>query len=376
MEFHVSREPFLKALGRLQTVVERRNTMPELGNALLEAREGGLVLSATDLEVSLRTECPAEVEIPGAIAVSARKLFEIVRELPQDDLRLRSESGERLVLTCGRARFTLVGIEADKFPPLPEVDQGQRFDLDGQQLAEMIAKTHFAMSQDETRFTLNGILLHMVSGADAETASGNGVLRMVATDTHRLAMSELALDMPVDESMELIIPRKAVQELRKLMEEDEEPLELGLDEKFIRVTKPGLELSSKLVNGRFPNYQRVIPRENPHRLELEKGELMGVVKRMMVLSHEKSRGIRLQMENDHIKVSTQNPEQEAAEEEMPATFDGKSMSVGFNARYLQEIVSVIEGDNVVFRVRDEESPVLVDEAAGPGYLYVLMPMRV
>ncbi|MEG3641432.1 DNA polymerase III subunit beta [Magnetococcus sp. PR-3] len=376
MEFHVSREPFLKALQRLQTVVEKRNTMPELGNALLEASEEGLTLTATDLEVSMKSRCPAEVENIGSIAVSARKLFEIVRELPQDNLRLRSEAGERLVLTCGRARFTLVGIAADKFPPFPETAQGQSFTLDGPRLAEMIAKTHFAMSQDETRFTLNGILLHMVSAADANQEGENGLVRIVATDTHRLAMAEMALDIPVDESAELIIPRKAVQEIRKLVEEDEEAVDLALDEKFIRITKPGIVLTSKLVSGRFPNYQRVIPSENPHLLELEKEPLFGVVKRMMVLSHEKSRGIRMALANDHIKVSAQNPEQEAAEEEMPCSFAGKNMTVGFNARYLQEIVSVANGDTVRMKLRDEESPVLVEENSTTGYLYVLMPMRV
>ncbi|OSM00467.1 DNA polymerase III subunit beta [Magnetofaba australis] len=373
MEFRIEREPFLRALSRLQSVAERRTTRPILGHALLEATEEGLTLSATDEEVSLRAITPVEeVTTPGAVAVSARKLFEIVRELPDETLRARTEEGGRLSIACGRARFTLVSLPADEFPAIPEADAARRITLPGPQLADMIARTHFAMSQDETRFILNGILVHL---QPHESGQG-GRLSLAATDTHRLAVATRDIEETIDESLELILPRKAVQEAKKLLDEDDLPVELALGEHFIQFIKPGLTLSAKLVSGRFPSYQKVIPAENPFPMDVDKEALLGVVRRMMVLSHEKSRGIRVLVEPEQIAVSAHNPEQEAAEEEMVADYNGDAMTIGFNARYLQEIVTAMAGDRVRFMLKNEESPVLMREAGRDDCMYVLMPMRV
>ncbi len=377
MEFHIERDPLLKALSRIQTVVERRNTVPILGNALLEARENLLTISATDTEVSLRTICAATIEQPGGLTVSARMLFEIVRELPPASVRLRQEGGDRLRLTCGRARFDLAGLPVEQFPEIPQPEGSARFVLDHTLLAEMLTKTHFAMSNDETRFTLNGLFLQLTPPEEASGPMGR--IRLVATDTHRMAMMEKFTDWPegITEPWEVIIPKKTVHEIRKLLEEVEQPVELAIGGGFIQFIQPEITLVSKLIDGRFPNFRRVIPSANKLRLDINREELFGVVRRMSVLSHEKSRGIRLAIDGELMKISTTNPENDAGEEELAVTFDGdKPLSIGFNARYMRDLLGIMEGEVVRFVLSNHESPALVFSPEQEEALFVLMPMRV
>lgn len=377
MEFQIDRDPLLKALSRVQTVVERRNTLPILGNALLEAREGGLSISATDLEVSLRTVCAAEVIQPGGLTVSARILFEIVRELPEGQpVRLCQIGGDRLRLTCGRARFDLAGLPVEQFPEIPNPEGEISYTIEHAMLAEMLTKTHFAMSYDETRFTLNGVFLQLTPPDGPE---GTGRIRLVATDTHRMAMVEKAKSWTdaAAELVEVIIPKKAVHEIRKLLEEDAQDLQLVIGDNYIQFMLPEITLISKLVDGRFPDYRRVIPSGNNLRLDVPREELHGVVRRMSVLSNEKSRGIRLVIDGDLMKISTTNPENDVGEEELAVTFSGDApLAIGFNARYLRDILGVMDGEVVRFTLRNEESPSLVFNPEQEEALFVLMPMRV
>lgn len=374
MEFFINRDPLLKILGRIQSIVERRNTMPILANALLTAKEGQVAVSATDLEVSLNSVAEADVSEPGTITVAARKLFDIVRELPDEQIRIKKDDGNRLTVTCGRARFNLVGLPGDDFPPIPEPQGAVKLSIAPADLSEMFAKTHFAMSQDETRFTLNGILLQM------EPAAAKGernLIRFVATDTHRLALVESPAPDDVNEAREAILPKKAVNEARKLLEEDDQAVELVIGQTHVHFLKPDISLVSKLVDGKFPNYQRVVPKNNDKTLSIDKEEIQGVVKRMSVLSNEKSKGIRLEIGKTKLKVTTSNPENEDAEEEMTATFNGpEDISIGFNARYMQEIFQALDGDSVQMILRDDESPVLVKDPEAEHFLFVLMPMRI
>ncbi|MBF0296450.1 MAG: DNA polymerase III subunit beta [Magnetococcales bacterium] len=373
MEFFIDRDPFLKVLTRIQSVVERRNTMPILGNALLEVAEGELIVSATDLEVSVRTLTPVEMVAPGALSVGARILFDVVKELPAKAIRLRAD-GERLLLTCDRARFDLAGLPADQFPTLPQPDGEFRVSLPQPILLEMLDKTHFAMSFDETRYVLNGVFLQLTA---AEIEGEPGRARMVATDTHRMAMMEKPLDGPLPEDREAIIPRKTVYEIRKLLEEDELTPELILGPTYLQLVKPELVLISKVVQGRFPDWRRVVPTANTVRLTTAREALHQVVKRISALSHEKSLGVRLQIEGQRMLINSTNPEQEMAEEEMAVAFDGeKPVTVGFNARYLREILVAMTGDSVQFAFKDDESPVLVFDPERSDALFVLMPMRV
>lgn len=373
MEFHIQKEPFFKALSRIQTVVERRNTMPMLGTALVEARDGRVTLSATDLEVSLRTICDAEVGNEGSMALNAKTLFEIVRELSPTNVILRMESESRLILMAGRARFELAGFPVAEFPAIPQAE-GERFQFESAFLAEMFGKTHFAMSPDDSRFTLNGVLFQLSPPADE---SDSPKARMVATDTHRLAMMEKPLQREIGELREVIIPKKAVYEMRKVLEEDRESLDIIMGTSHIQFIKPELTLVSKLVQGRFPDYRRVIPSQNSLRLSMDRQELDSVVKRISVLSHEKSRGVRMNVNGSMMKVSSNNPEQEAGEEEIAVQFDSDSpFAIGFNARYLRDILTAMDGAEVRFVFHDDISPVLVFDPNRNDGLFVLMPMRV
>lgn len=373
MEFFIDRDPFLKVLTRIQSIVERRNTMPILGNALLEVGEGQLVVSATDLEVSLRTLTQVEEVTPGELTVGARILFDVVKELPSKAIRLRKE-GDRLLLTCDRARFDLACLPADQYPKIPQPEGEFRFSLARDLLAEMIAKTHFAMSYDETRFVLNGILMQLTP---AEIEGEPGQIRMVATDTHRMAVMESHVDSLLSEFKEVIIPRKTVLEIRKLLEEDSQSPDLMIGPGHIHVIKPDLVLISKVVQGRFPDWRRVVPSGNSVRMTTAREAFHQVVKRMSTLSHEKSLGVRLRIESNRMQIITVNPAQEEAEEEMAVNFDGEvPITIGFNARYLREILVAISGESVQFAFKDDESPVSVFDSERNDSLFVLMPMRV
>lgn len=376
MEFNIDRAPFLRALSRLQTVVERRNTKPVLGNVLLEATPEEIILSATNLEVSLRTQCPADVVEPGSLTVNAKTLYEVIKELPNEIIRLRKDARERLRLNCGRARFEMAVISADQFPQLPQPTDGFGFEVNHGLLTEMLDKTHFAVSYDETRFALNGVQLQLQAPQGEGTGS---IIRMAATDTHRLAMVERILEAePAEENLEIIIPKKAVHEVRRVLEEVTETVQIIITESHFQLIHPEVTLVSNLVEGRFPDFNRVLPKGSPFTLDVDREELLGVVKRMSVLSHEKSRGIRMEVDGQHMKFDTNNPEQEVAEEEMLVSLEGgNKLSVGFNARYLKEILSVMEGDNIRFSISDNEKlPVLVSDPTQDGTLYVLMPMRI
>ncbi|MBF0621834.1 MAG: DNA polymerase III subunit beta [Magnetococcales bacterium] len=386
MEFQIDREPFLKALTRLQSVVERRNTKPILGYALLQADGDTLHVSGTDQEVSLRSSCPARVTVPGAMAVAAKKLFEIVRELPDQELSLSQTGDARLLLTCGRARFNLAWLPAEQFPELPEASDDFHVTLDGPILSEMFAKTSFAISNDDTRYTLNGVHLqiglHPVIDpenpipAEGEEREMRNMVRMVATDTHRMAMIERALSTTLEEGIGVIIPKKGVMEAQKMVDETDDPVDLVVTADFIQFSRPDISLISKLVDGRFPAFERVIPRSNNRMLSVSRQELHSVIKRMAVLSHEKSRGIGFKLSNNHLEISTDNPEQEIGEEEMSVVYTSEPFQIGFNARYLQDVIAAMDGEATRFLMLGEKTPVLVTDPDQDHYLFVIMPMRV
>lgn len=374
MEFQVARTPFLKALYRVQSLVDRRNTKPILGNVLLETREDYLNIEATNLEVSVRTRCAAEIIEPGATTISAKTLFDVVTELPELETALvRTDHRDRVRLSCGRAKFELAGLPSDQFPDIPQADGAYRFVLNAGLFSEMLAKTHFSMSEDENRYALNGLFLQVSPSA----VEGAGQVRLVATDSHRLALVQREVSGLPEEERGVIIPRKAVQEIRRLLEEDGQPVELIVDSNYIQLLRPEVMLVAKLVEGRFPDYRRVIPKGHPLHLAVNREQLLGVVRRMSVLSHEKSRGIRLEIEGNVMRFNTNNPEQELAEEEMQVSLEGgDSLMVGFNARYLREFLSVMEGEFVSFYMSNEELPVLLTDPGQTGTQFVLMPMSV
>jgi DNA polymerase-3 subunit beta len=377
MELHLSRDIFLKSLSRVHSVVDPRHIKVHLRNLLLQTHEDYLRIEGTNLEVSVRTRCAAEIVEGGAITVSARTLYDIVNELPSgSSLVLRADSRERLRLTCGRAKFELATLPADQFPEIAQSVGDYRFAVAAGLLAEMMNKTHFAMSDDETRFVLNGVLLQVAP--DAEGEEGAGKLRIVATDSHRLAAIEREVAWVPSEEREVIIPKKAVHEIRRLLDEGDQEVEVVLDSDHIQILRAEVMLIAKLVEGRYPDYRQVIPRDQPMRLTVNREELLGIVRRVSVLLVEKTRGLRLEIAEGVMHFNTNNPDQQdEAEEEMQVTLEGGDvLMVGFNARYLREFLSVMEGDQVSFLLNNEEFPVLLTDPLQLGTRFVLMPMRV
>jgi DNA polymerase-3 subunit beta len=368
MDFQVAREPLLRALQLLQNIVEPRQTLPILANVLIEAREGLLGLAATDLEVGARVAVPATVERPGAITLAARKLVELVRELPPQPVAFSLLENGWVRLTCGSGKFNLVGLPADEYPPLELDPAAQMLALDGGLLRTMLARTSYAMSLDESRPFLNGLFL---------TARG-GELRLVATDGHRLALARC----PVTAGSEMtgIVPRKAVQELGRVLGSAER-VELAVGESKFFVRTEGFELVSKLVEGQFPNYEQVVPKSSPLAVVVEREPLLAAIRRVAVIADDRTRPVRLTATVGEVRLSAQSQELGEAEETLPAEFQGSEVAIGFNARYLLDALGPMDGAWTVIGLKDALSPGVFlsaeDKAGAPDEAYrcVIMPMR-
>lgn len=366
MEFIVSREALLRPLQAVIGVVERRQTLPILANVLVEVDDGTLALTATDLEVELRAHTPVEVVQPGRVTLPARKLMDIVRNLPDDaELRLAIE-GERMIVRAGRSRFSLAYLSAEDFPVVDEVEANQRIRLPQHQVRWLIEKTHFAMAMQDVRYYLNGLLFELDTQG----------LKTVATDGHRLALADLAVDLPISEPVQVIVPRKAIQELLRLLDTSDAEVELTLGNAHLQVEMPDLRFTTKLIDGRFPDYQRVIPAEEGSIVNVDREMLRKALVRASILSNEKYRGVRFIFETDQLRIQSNNPEQEEAEEEVAAESAGGGMEIGFNASYMMDALGAIEAETITMYVRDaSSSALLVGDREGGDGRYVVMPMR-
>jgi DNA polymerase-3 subunit beta len=372
MKLSLDRGVLLKSLGHVQSVVERRNTIPILSNVLIEATDGRMTLTATDLDIAVVEAVEAEIAQPGATTAPAHPLYEIVRKLPdgvQVELRLDAERG-RMAIVAGRSRFTLACLPREDFPAASADEMPHRFEIEAGELARLIDKTRFAISTEETRYYLNGIYLH---AADSNQVS---MLRAVATDGHRLASAELPVPHGAERIPGIIIPRKTVAELRKLIDEVEGSVTIGLSETKIRFAFGHVTLTSKLIDGTFPDYARVIPTVNDKVLEVEGKSFAEAIDRVATISTEKSRAVKLNLDRDRLIVSVTSPENGSAQEELPVSYGAEPLEIGFNARYLLDIASQINGESARFLLSDAHSPTLVRDCGDDHALYVLMPMRV
>ena len=372
MRITIERASFLKALNHVQSVVERRNTIPILSNVLLHAEKGRLSLTATDLDIEVVESADADVVRQGATTASAHTLYDIVRKLP-DGAQVQLEFGEgdgRLTLSAGRSRFQLQALPREDFPSMAAGNLPHKFSLPADSLAELIDKTRFAVSTEETRYYLNGIYLH------ALTEKNKTLLRAVATDGHRLARYELAAPKGAAEIPGIIIPRKTINELRKLLEDFEEAVEITISDTKIRFVLGTVTLTSKLIDGTFPEYQRVIPTGNDKLLEVVRDELKEAVDRVSTVSTEKSRAVKFNLEKGRLTLSVVSPEAGTATEELLIEYKAAPIEIGFNARYIMDILERIEGAKANFLFSDAGSPTLVRDSDGEAALYVLMPMRV
>lgn len=370
MEATIRREDLAQGLHLVQGVIERRNTLPILANVLLEPAEGGLALTATDLEVGLRVRVPAQLKKKGSITLNARKLYEIAREVSAEDVSLKSAQAGWVEVTAGRSRFKVVSLDPKDFPELPlaaEPNGALSLRIASGTLREMIDKTLFAVSSDETRFNLSGVFF--TSGDDKR-------LRMVATDGHRLAMIDRQIA-EVELPRGVIMPRKGLGEVRKLLDQNADAeLALSVTPKDIRLATPAVSFFMRLVEGEFPDYRQVIPAETRTVARANRDDLLAALRRTSLLASERSRGVKLGFEKGKLEVSASNPDQGEASEEIEVSYAGEPLAIGFNARYLIDVLlTYAEGEVVELGLTDEVGPAIVRSAQDPDYTYVVMPMR-
>jgi DNA polymerase-3 subunit beta len=377
MKLTIERAALLKALGHVQSVVERRTTIPILSNVLLRAEVAGrLSLSATDMDLEIVERVPARVEREGRTTVPAHTLYDIVRKLREGAQVELETSGERneMVLRSGRSTFTLACLPPEDYPVMSAGELPHQFTLSAVELRMLIDRTRFAISTEETRYYLNGIYLHATKSNEVP------VVRAVATDGHRLARVEMTAPEGAAGMPGIIVPRKTVLELRKLVDEGEDEVQVALGETKIRCAIGEAALTSKLIDGTFPDYDRVIPVNNDKILDVECKEFADAVDRVSTISTERSRAVKLALDRGNLVVSATSPENGTAVEELEVRYQNTPIEIGFNSRYLLDITEQIEGEYVQFQMADAGSPTIVRDAApeanGANALYVLMPMRV
>ncbi len=375
MRVTVEREVLLTALHRVQGIVEKRNTMPSLANVLLEAKKEGLDISATDLELGMRGLYKAAVEEPGSVTFSARKLYEILKEIKDQEIAITVTEDCLVTITTARGEFKVVGLPSKDFPPLPAIERDGLIPLPGTGLLQLIRKTLFAVGDNDTRYVLNGLLIVVTS------AGGTPMIRLVGTDGHRLAMAEEKLEAENKESAEaqeekVIIPKKAATEIRRLLEEDEDEPMIGFTKNMLIFRKSGLVLTSRLMEGNYPNYQQVIPKAGSKQIVVNRDDLEGALRRVSVLSQNKTYAVKLTFSKKAITLLSSHPDMGEANEEIPAGFAGEEFSAGFNARYLLDVLGVMESETVVLNMEAPLSPCLIREKDNALFQAVVMPVKV
>ncbi len=374
MRVTIERSAFLKALNHVQSVVERRNTIPILSNVLVQSDKDKVRLTATDLDIEIVETVAAETARNGAATVPAHMLYDIVRKLP-DGAQLELEQGPdagRVNIKAGRSRFQLQALPPEDFPDLSSGELGNSFTVSSGELRRLIEKTRFAISTEETRYYLNGIYLHQAK----DHVSGAAMLRAVATDGHRLAQSQVALPEGAAGMPGIIVPRKTVLEVVKLVEGDDTEVHVSLSSSKIRFAAGNLVLTSKLIDGTFPDYERVIPRNHDKTLEVDAKSFSDAVDRVSTISLEKSRAVKLMLAEGRMTLVVNNPDSGSAEEEVAVEYNKDPLEIGFNSRYLLDVAGQITAESMRFELQDAGSPTVVRDPKDEQSLYVLMPMRV
>lgn len=369
MEFTIAREELLQGLYLTQGIVERRTTIPILANVLLESTGEGISIAATDQEVGVRRTCEAKVKRKGALTAGARKLYEIVRECPEGAIVVRSLDNNWIEVVAGKSLFKIVGLDPKEFPAMPSATSErdrQTISVPSAMLREMIERTGFAVSSDETRLNLSGIFLERPE---------KGKLRMVATDGHRLSMITRAVEGGAA-GAGVIIPRKGVAEISKVIETGDEPVTIAVQGGVAHATRGQVELSMRLVEGEFPDYNQVVPQKSDRRMLVGVEPLLAALRRVSIVSSERTRGIKLQLDAGKLEVSSINPDVGEASEEVAVDYDATPFSIGFNAKYMIDMLTVLPASaQVEIGFNDEVSPAVIRCEGEPDYLYVVMPMR-
>jgi len=365
MRFTLQREAFLKPLAQVVNVVERRQTLPVLANFLVQVQNGQLSLTGTDLEVEMVSRIAVEDAQDGETTIPARKLFEIIRALPDGIRSAVSQTGDKITVQAGRSRFTLATLPANDFPSVDEVEATERVAIGEATLKELIERTAFAMAQQDVRYYLNGLLFDLRGDA----------LRTVATDGHRLALCETELEKASGAKRQIIVPRKGVTELQRLLESGDREIELEVGRSHVRVKRDDVTFTSKLIDGRFPDYEAVIPIGADREVKVDREALRASLQRAAILSNEKYRGIRVEVSPGNLKISAHNPEQEEAQEEIEADTTVSDLAIGFNVNYLLDALSALRDEEVIIQLRDSNSSALVRESSSEKSRHVVMPLR-
>lgn len=378
MQITMKREVLFRALQRIQGVVERRNTMPILSHALIDAKGAEATIFATDLEIGLKGQYEAQVREAGQITVSARKLYEIVRELTHEEIHLVSSDRKTVSLEAGKSRFQMMTLPSEEFPSMPAVDSATELIIDGVAMSELIRKTVFAVGENDARYVLNGTLLTTAS------VNGKSMLRLVGTDGHRLALADREVAGSGGASkpksiaeINAIIPKKALLEIRRLLEEKADgPLALGIAKNQCTVQHDGVVLVARLMEGTYPNYQQVIPKGAMKSLVVNRQLLEGALRRVALLAREKTNAVKWDLAGGRLVLTASNPDLGEAQEELSVTYAGESVTTGFNARYLLDALSVVDTEEIVMELKDALSPCVIREHNGGSSLCVIMPMRI
>ncbi len=371
MQFAVAKETFLKALQKVQGIIETRKTMPILSNVLIEASHGKIDITATDLEVGMKSSYDASVTEDGKITVSAKKLYEIIKELPEEDIYFSTRENDWIDLQCGKARFNIVGLSSEEFPNLPKVDDAGFLKLNSATLNTMVEKTIYAICQDETKYNLNGIFFK------TSEQDGKISLKLVATDGHRLSVSQsdFSGDAGKELSNGLIFPKKGIFEIKKITEDGTGDIQLSFVNNNSVVRKGDTVLIMRLVDGEFPDYTRVVPTNNDKVAIINRTNFLHSLRRMSILSSDKFKGVRLELQTGAMEISANNPELGEAHENMEIKFSGQTTAIRFNARYLIDVLSVMEDEEIELHLKDELSPAILKPLNSNDFLSVIMPMR-
>ena len=366
MRFSLQREVFLKPLAQVVNVVERRQTLPVLANLLVQVKDGLMSLTGTDLEVEMVARQAVEDAQDGETTIPARKLFEIVRALPDGSKITVTQTGDKVTIQAGRSRFTLASLPANDFPSVDEVEATERVKVPEAALKELIERTAFAMAQQDVRYYLNGLLFDL----------RDQTLRCVATDGHRLALCEAPLEPGANAKRQIIVPRKGVTELQRLLEGGDRELELEVGRNHIRVKRDDVTFTSKLIDGRFPDYEAVIPIGADREVRIDREVLRAALQRAAILSNEKFRGVRWVLAEGSLKIVSSNAEQEEAHEELEVKYSGDALDIGFNVNYLLDVLNNVAGEEIECAFGDAASSALITYAAEKDFKYVVMPMRI
>ena len=370
MQFSISRNTFLEGLTKVQGIVEKRHTIPILANVLIEAKNNEITITATDLEVGLKSKYKANIIEEGKITVSAKKMYEIIKELPDEEINFNSKNNFWVEIKCNKSLFNLVGLSPEEFPKFPVIELGNN-SIDKSKLNEMIEKTIFSISNDETKFNLTGIFIK------SEKNENINKLIFVSTDGHRLSMIQRSYENELDSrySEGFILPKKGIIEIKKLLETMENNINIGISDNNFSINNEKTTLIMRMVDGDFPDYKRVIPDKGKNAAVINNNLFLHALKRISILSSEKSKGIKINLKNDSLILTSSNPDLGDAKEEIDIIYNGDEISIGFNAKYIIEILQVIKTENIILNLKDNISPGRINPENDEDHLSVIMPMR-